>query len=202
MLPKSNTVLPLPWLKRGKCYTNWNFDHCCLPWLPAYTGIQNEKVTKCWPNLNRDRCGLAYFECLMLPFDTHHFVPDVQGGVVVFVFVFVFVFLYSFCATRFQTLPVAHQVSWPKFCRKCVGVVSNLVSTLVRTWFPHSPLLSPDISCGYHISAGMLQFFFPFLSFFLFFRLPTLVFPVLVLVVPGQSCPRPIPVTSWRFHSV
>ena len=47
----------------------------------------------------------------MLPFDTHHFVPDVQGGVVVFVFVFVFVFLYSFCATRFQTLPVAHQVS-------------------------------------------------------------------------------------------
>ena len=66
MLPKSNTVLPLPWLKRGKCYTNWNFDHysCCLPWLPAYTGIQNEKVTKCWPNLNRDRCGLAYFECV------------------------------------------------------------------------------------------------------------------------------------------
>ena len=96
MLPKSNTILPLPWFKRGKCYANWNFDHCCLPWLPAY--IQNEKVTKCWPNLNRDRCGLAYFECLMLPFDTHHFVPGVQGGV----FVFVFVFLYSFCATRFK----------------------------------------------------------------------------------------------------
>ena len=97
-------------VKKGQVlHKNWNFDHCCLPWLPAYTGIQNEIVTKCWPNLNRDRCGLAYFECLMLPFDTHHFVPDVQGGV--FVFVFVLVFLYSFCATRFQTLPVAHQVS-------------------------------------------------------------------------------------------
>ena len=132
--------------------------------------------------------------CLMLPFDTHHFVPGVQKGV----FVFVFVFLYSFCATRFHTLPVSHKVSWPKFCRKCVGVVPNLVSTLVRTWCPHSPLLSSDILCGYQVSAGMLHFFFSFFSF----RLPTLVFPVLVLVVPGQSCPRSIPVTSRRLNSV
>ena len=35
-LPKSNTILPLPWFKKGKCYANWNFDHCCPPWLPAY----------------------------------------------------------------------------------------------------------------------------------------------------------------------
>ena len=129
--------------------------------------------------------------CLTLPFDTHHFVPDVQGGV--------FVFLYSFCATRFQTLPIAHQVSWPKFCRKCVGVVSNLVSTLVRTWCPHSPLLSSDILCGYQISAGMLQKKILFLCFFFFCRLPPLVFPVLVLVVPGQSL---TPVTSRRLNSV
>ena len=68
MLPKSNTILPLPWFKRGKCYANWNFDRCCLSWLPAY--ISNEKVTKCWPNLKR--YGLAYSSLsLMQPLDMH-----------------------------------------------------------------------------------------------------------------------------------
>jgi len=113
MLPKSNTVLPLPWLKRGKCYTNWNFDHCCLPWLPAYTGIQNEKVTKCWPNLNRDRCGLAYFECLMLPFDTHHFVPDVQGGCFCFCFCFcfsIFILCHTFSNTSSSPPSIVTQI--------------------------------------------------------------------------------------------
>ena len=110
MLPKSNTILPLPWFKRGKCYANWNFDHCCLPWLPAY--IYNEKVTKCWPNLNRDHCGLAYFECV----SCCHLIRIIsfQAYRGVFCFCFVFVFLYSFCATRFQTLPVSHKVSWPQ----------------------------------------------------------------------------------------
>ena len=73
----------------------------------------------------------VFRECLMLPFDTHHFVPDVQGGV----FVFVFVFLYSFCATRFQTLPVSHKVSWPQVLqemrRRCVQSRLNTCTDMI-----------------------------------------------------------------------
>ena len=131
--------------------------------------------------------------CLMLPFDTHHFVPDVQGGV------FVFVFLYSFCATRFQTLPVSHKVSWPQVLqemrRRCVQSRLNTCTDMMPPF--------PVVIVWYFVwlsnkcrHAAICFFSLPF------FRLPTLVFPVLVLVVPGQSCPRPIPVTSRRLNSV
>jgi len=103
--------------------------------------------------------------CLMLPFDTHHFVPDVQGGV----FVFVFVFLYSFCATRFQTLPVSHKVSWPQVLqemrRRCVQSRLNTRTDMMPpfpvvivwyfVWLPNK--------CRH----AAIFFFFPFfLSFF------------------------------------
>ena len=67
MLPKSNTILPLPWFKRA-CATQTG--------TVTAAALRTSSVSLMWP------------------FDTHHFVPDVQGVV----------FLYSFCATRFQTI--------------------------------------------------------------------------------------------------
>ena len=114
---------------------------------------------------------------------------------------FLFFFYIHFVPHAFKHFPYPTKHRDPRSARNVSSLCT--ISSSCTDIMPHSALLSSDILCGYQISAGMLHFFF-FFSFF-FFQLPTLIFPVLVLVVPGQSalhCPRPIPVTSRRPNSV
>ena len=98
MLPKSNTILPLPWFKRA-CATQTG--------TVTAAALRTSSVSLMWP------------------FDTHHFVPDVQGVV----------FLYSFCATRFQTI----------LFRTPQSIVTQVPSEMRRYYVPSRLITCTDI---------------------------------------------------------
>ena len=130
------------------------------------------------------------------------FRPRRTGGCCCFCFCFcfcfsIFILCHTFSNTSSSPPSIVTQIL-QEMRRRCVQSRLNTCTDMIPpfpvviAWY----FVWPPYKCRH------AAIFFFSLSFFLFFRLPTLVFPVLVLVVPGQSCPRPIPVTSWRFHSV
>ena len=101
---------------------------CCPPWLPDHTNYIHKKVTKCWPNLNRDRCSLAYFECLSCSHSICiFFVPDVQRDA----------FCFTFRATRSQTLYVLN--------KSTVTQVSSRLVTCAECRHTAAPFVCPTI---------------------------------------------------------
>ena len=101
-----------------------------LPPLVArpYKLYIHKKVTKCWPNLNRDRCSLAYFECLSCSHSICiFFVPDVQRDA----------FCFTFRATRSQTLYVLN--------KSTVTQVSSRLVTCAECRHTAAPFVCPTI---------------------------------------------------------